>query len=183
MQADGQTPAGRHHSDALPRGQLRARSRGLRSPARHLLAAASRAIEAQHLLELLAALLRDGHRSLRIARLRHHLLEVGAVVPAERVGDLARLVRSTPSDSSTWRPVRSADSNVSRSTSVTPRRAQLDVVRDVARPRDDRQVGKVLAHEVGERKAVGDVVDRVDQQASPSPAPAARSRSSRVASP
>ena len=72
--------------------------------------------------------------------------------------------RSTPSASSTRRPARSADSKVSRSTTVTPRVRSADVVRDVARPRDDRQVGKVLADPVGQREAVVDVVDRVDQQ-------------------
>ena len=67
--------------------------------------------------------------------------------------------RSKPSSSSTLRPLISAASSVSRSMSVDAQVAQLVVVRDVARPRDDRQVREVLAHQLGHLDALLDVVD------------------------
>jgi hypothetical protein len=42
--------------------------------------------------------------------------------------------------------------------------AQIEVVRDVAGAREDRQVGEVLTHVIHQRQTVFDAVDGVDQQ-------------------
>ena len=105
------------------------------------------------------------------------------IVPAERVGHLARAVAVHAERLERRAPDAQRRLEGLALDHLDAAQLELEVVRHVARARDDRQVGEVRAHAVDEREAVA----RRRRSRSPAGAPCRRrpprSRSSRVASP